>query len=187
MIYDNVRYKVDSFPHRPFVVLGDSHYFYFDNMEVNRYFPEQLRIDVERGYANNGGCSDNAVFYIRVDCADDAINTCAFGLIDGDTFFEVPITIEVELWWLYDGIVVMPEITDEIKAEIAKLPEKVQNVPDEIKKQIVENMVYNLSLEAVIAANPDLAKSPIYDIKCSGTVGGFMRKCNAIISEMGIF
>lgn len=48
MIYDNVRYKVDSFPNRPFVVLGDSHYFYFDNMEVNRYFPEQLRIDVER-------------------------------------------------------------------------------------------------------------------------------------------
>ena len=187
MIYDNVRYKVDSFPHQPFVVLGDSHYFYFDNVEVNRYFPEQLRIDVERGYANNGGCSDNAVFYIRVDCADDAINTCAFGLIDGDTFFEVPITIEVELWWLYDGIVVMPEITDEIKAEIAKLPEKVQNVPDEIKKQIVENMVYNLSLETVIAANPDLAKSPIYDIKRSGTVGGFMRKCNAIISEMGIF
>lgn len=23
MIYDNVRYKVDSFPNRPFVVLGD--------------------------------------------------------------------------------------------------------------------------------------------------------------------
>ena len=187
MIYDNVRYKVDSFPHQPFVVLGDSHYFYFDNVEVNRYFPEQLRIDVERGYANNGGCSGNAVFYIRVDCADDAINTCAFGLIDGDTFFEVPITVEAESWSLYYDVAVTPEITDEIRAEIAELPEKVQNVPDEIKKQIVENMVYNLSLEAVIAANPDLAKSPIYDIKHSYAVNSLMKECNAIISEMGIF
>ena len=187
MIYDNVRYKLNQFCKRPFVVSGNSHYFYFNRYDANYDFPEQLRIDVEHGFVSNGGCVDNAVFYIRVDCADDAINTCAFGLIDGDTFFEVPITIDVELWWLYDNIVVMPEITAEIKAEIAELPEKVQNVPDEIKKQIVENMVYNLSLNAVIAANPDLAKSPIYDIKRSGTVGGFMRKCNAIISEMGIF
>lgn len=136
-----------------------------DPIDANLYLPIPVLADLKIGYYREFAIEEDPKVFIRVSLQEGVEHPFTLCAGEGAKVYALPVDLNVdEIARLYQNHIEIPELTDEIKAEIAELPDMVQATADDAEKvRKMKKMMLALVRHEVREANPELINVPGWD------------------------
>lgn len=164
MIYKGTNYHF-CVPNCTINIHDNCHDFNVDSIVAELSIPIPVLTDLKMGYFREFGFDEDPDIFIRAVYQADIRRPFSLCAGECDKVYAISIFLGVdEIVELYKPHVTIPELTDEIKAEIAELPDWVQATADDAEKvHKMAKMMLTLARHEVREANPELINVPGWD------------------------